>query len=234
MTPPPPRRPGPAGSREEPLAQQHSEVGGEQIFELLSCSERLVRHVAGRPNGVEHPRQPRVELRRRHLQIDQAGHPRGMPQLVLEPRDVHPGSDPTVSLPVHPHEHVALPQISQIQTARRMRPRAQLEHHRRQLQPLHGTPGRPPLLGQLLHRRGHEHPQPLVWSEDHGAHRNPQSPAPRLPQWQPVEDPVLDLQPPLVPPQRGQLLALGPTGRSPPRTSLPVLGEATRREVASA
>jgi hypothetical protein len=90
--------------REEPLAQQQSEVGGKQVLELVSSPESLVRDVARRSHDVEHRHQPRFAIRCRRLQIHQAGHSRGVPQLVLEPRDVHPRRDPAVPLPVQPDE----------------------------------------------------------------------------------------------------------------------------------
>ena len=55
-----------------------------QPFEFLGRAERLVRHVSRRPDGVEHRGESGVELRRRHLEVDQSGHPRGVSQLVFE------------------------------------------------------------------------------------------------------------------------------------------------------
>jgi hypothetical protein len=48
-----------------------------------------------------------------------------------------------------------------------VRPGAQLEHHRHQPQPGDRIPHRPPLGSELLQRRAHEHPHPLIWRPDH-------------------------------------------------------------------
>ena len=71
-----------------------------------------------------------------------------------------------------PDEDLALRQVGPVDLARRVRPRAQLEHHRHQPQPGHRVPHRPPLGGQLAQRGTHEHPQPLVGRPDHPATRH--------------------------------------------------------------
>ena len=61
---------------------------------------------------------------------------RGEAVLVLEARDLLVGRDPAVALAVDADEDVALREVGAVQLARRMRPRAELEHHRREAQPL--------------------------------------------------------------------------------------------------
>ena len=71
-------------------------------------------------------------------------------------------------------EDVALLEVAAIEAARRVRPSAELEQHRRQMKRLDRPTHRRPLLGQLLHRRRHEDTHPLVRSQDQGAVAAPQ------------------------------------------------------------
>ena len=76
--------------------------------------------------------------------------------LVLQSGDLLVGRHPAVALPVEPEEDVRLLQVRTIELTRRMRPRAELEHHGSEVQPLDGGPSRPALRRELLERRGDE------------------------------------------------------------------------------
>ena len=67
---------------------------------------------------------------------------------------------------IHAHEHLALRQVGAVYLARRVRPGAQLEHHRHQPQTGHRVPHCLPLSGQFLQRGTHKDPQPLVGRAD--------------------------------------------------------------------
>ena len=151
----------------EPLAQQHGQVVLDQALQLGGSREVLVGHVTGIPDPGQHLRQPRLTLRRRRLHIDQPGQPRRQQVLILQPGYLLPRRDPAVALPVHAHEHLALRQVGAVYLPRRMRPGAQLEHHRHQPQTGHRVPHCLPLSGQFLQRGTHKDPQPLVRRADH-------------------------------------------------------------------
>ena len=92
---------------------------------------------------------------------------RRQPVLILQPRDLHPRRHPAVPLPVDAHKHLALLQVRPVHGPRRVRPGARLIPHRDQVQPGDRPPRGRPLGGQLLQRRGDEHPHPLIRRQDH-------------------------------------------------------------------
>ena len=151
----------------EPLAQQHGQVVLDQALQLGGSGEVLVGHVTGIPDPGQHLRQPRLTLRRRRLHVDEPGQPRRQQVLILQPGNLFPRRDPAIALPVHAHEHLALRQVRAVYLARRVRPGAQLEHHRHQPQTGHRVPHCLPLSGQFLQRGTHKDPQPLVRRADH-------------------------------------------------------------------
>jgi hypothetical protein len=130
----------------------------------------------GRPDALDHRRQPRLLLRRRALEIQQHRHPGRQPELILQPGDLHPRRHPAIPLPVDPHKHLALRQIRPVHGPRRMRPGTGLIPHRHQMQPPDRPPRRRPLLRQLTQRGGNKHPHPLIRRQDHlgpGRSRHP-------------------------------------------------------------
>jgi hypothetical protein len=129
--------------------------------------------VAQYPKGAQHPEQVgqrlavvgQVPAHGAGQVADLSLQPLGQLELLLQPRDLHAGAELSVALPVHADEDVALGQVGPVQLLRRVRPRSQSEHHRRQPQRRNGPLHRPPLLGQLAplaHCRAHEHPETLV------------------------------------------------------------------------
>ncbi len=73
------------------------------------------------------------------LDVDELRHlGRGEVVLVLESRDLLARRDPAVAVGVDADEHVALRQVRPVELARGMRPRPELEHHRRQAHALDG------------------------------------------------------------------------------------------------
>ena len=78
------------------------------------------------------------------------------------------GRDPAVAVGVDADEDVALREVGAIQLARRVRPGAELEHHRGEPHPLDGGAHGRPLVGELAQGRTHEDPQPLVGRADRG------------------------------------------------------------------
>ena len=119
----------------ESLGEQGREVGLDEFRELLGGGEGRVR----RGVVVADPRHERGEPLLAFgglLHVDELRHlARREPVLVLEPRDLLTGADPAVLLPVDAHEHVALREVGAVQLPRRVRPRPELEHHRREVQP---------------------------------------------------------------------------------------------------
>ena len=83
--------------------------------------------------------------------------------LVLEPETSSSGRDPAVAVAVDADEDVALREVGAVELARRMRPGAELEHHRGQPHPLDRRAHGPPLVGELAQGRAHEHAQ-IRWS----------------------------------------------------------------------
>ena len=106
---------------------------------------------------------------RRLLEVQQPGERVGQAQLVLEPGDVHAGTDPAVALPVQADEDVRLGEVRPVQLLGRVRAGTQLEHDRRQPQrgdrPLHSRP----LIGQLGQRGADEHAEALIGCADRPA-----------------------------------------------------------------
>ena len=101
------------------------------------------------------------------LQVDELRHvARGEPVLVLEAGDLVARRDPAVVLPVDADEDVALLQVGAVELLRRMRPSTELEHDRREVQPL-DRGARGSALGlELLQGRADEDPEPLVGRAD--------------------------------------------------------------------
>ena len=77
-----------------------------------------------------------------------------------------PRARPSRSFASRCNEDLALRQVGPVHLACRVRPGAQLEHHRHQPQPGHRVPHRPALGRQLLQCRAHEHPHPLIGRVD--------------------------------------------------------------------
>ena len=112
----------------------------------------------------------------RRLDVDELRHRRGGEVvLVLEARDLLVGRDPAVALAVDADEHVALLEVGAVELAGRMRAGAELEHDRRQAQPLDRGARRAALVGEFAQGRAHEHPDPLVGRADRRALDDPQS-----------------------------------------------------------
>jgi hypothetical protein len=129
---------------------------------------QLLAHLAvQRQRLLQQLRQPRFTIRRRRLDVDQPRQPHRQLILILQPGDLLARCDPAVTLPVDTHEHLALRQVGPVHRPRRMRPGAQLEHHRHQPQRGHRVPHRLTLGSQLTQRRTHEHPNPLIGRADH-------------------------------------------------------------------
>ena len=112
--------------------------------------------------------QPGLAIGRRRLDVDEPGHPGREQVLVFQAGYRFPRCRPAVALPVDPDEDLALGQVSAVDLARRVRPGAQLEHHRDQPQADHGVSHGLPLGGELPRRRAGEDPDPLIGSTDHG------------------------------------------------------------------
>ena len=154
----------------EPLAEEHGEIVADQSPELPRGTEGSVRDG---PLGLEladHSGEPRFSLGCRCLDIQQAGHRHGEPELVLQARDVHVRTNPSVPLPVQADEDVGLGQIGSIQLPRRVRSSPELEHHRCEQEPGDGASHRGALLRHLGERRAHEDTQSLVGRPDRGRH----------------------------------------------------------------
>ena len=195
---------GPAVPGGELLAQQHGQVVAHQPAQLRRRAEVTVGDRALRLDAGQHPGQPRLPVRRRHLDVQQPGKRLRQLELVLQTRDLHARPDPPVPLPVQADEHITLRQVRPIQLLRRVRPRPELEHHRRQPQRRDGPRHCLPLLRELAQRGTHEHPQTTVRSPDHLLRR--QSLCPR--------SPPLRLHPASV--ERA-----GPTGNTPRQPTCP-------------
>ena len=129
----------------EALAQKDREVIAHQPAELARGAERAVRVRALRAQLVDHRGEPGLPLRRRSLEVEQPRARSREPELVLESRDVHPGPDQGVALPVQADEDVGLGEVGPVQLLRRVRPRAEFEHDRREAQRGDGAGARRPV-----------------------------------------------------------------------------------------
>jgi hypothetical protein len=160
------RRRAPPASDREPLAQKHRQVITHQPAQLSGGPERTI----GRRGLVLDADQPMSQaglaIRRRGLDIQQPGQLARQLKLLLQARDLHACDQLPVSLPVQPDEHIALRQVRPVQLGRRVRPRAELEHHRGEPQRRNGARDSSSLLSQLTQRGTHEHPQTPVWGSD--------------------------------------------------------------------
>jgi hypothetical protein len=150
----------------EALREEDRQVLRDEPLQLIRGGERAVGDGVLRADLGEQPVELLVTVRGGVLQVDELRHPQGQPPLVLEPGDVLAGSDPAVPLPVHGHEHVALCEVGAVELAGRVRPCAELEHHRRETELLDRPADGVSLVGELPEGRGHEHPEPLVRRTD--------------------------------------------------------------------
>ncbi len=152
----------------EPFGQHRREIVGDLLAQLLGGLEREIGDgVVGLdpPDQLLQPFFAPVAA----LDVDELRHaPRREVVLVLEPGDLLARRDPAVAVGVDPDEHVALGEVRAVQLPRGMRPRAEFEHHRRELHLLDRGAHGPPLVGQLVQGRTDEDPQPLVGGPDHG------------------------------------------------------------------
>ncbi len=164
------RRPRPRVSSNR-SASSVDEVAGDLLLELLGRVERQVgRGVVG-ADAVDQLDQPLLAVRGR-LDVDELGHRRRREVvLVLEPGHLLIGGDPAVALGVDADEDVGLREVRAVERARRVRPCAELEHHRSQVQPLDRRTSRAPLVGELAQGRADEDPESLIGSADHRARR---------------------------------------------------------------
>ena len=195
-----------AASGGEPLAQQHRQVITHQPAQLSGGPERTVGRRGLVLDAGQQISQPGLAIGRRRLDIQQPRQLTGQLELLLQARDLRAGDELPVPLPVQPDEHIALRQVRPVQLGRRVRPGAELEHHRGQPQRRNGTRNSPPLLSQLTQRGTHEHPQPPVRGPDDHliprplAHRSPlswpttqvcnQPPRPARPRQVPIRQPA--------------------------------------------
>ena len=140
---------------------------------MLGVGEEGVGGATVALDAVEELRQTGLPLAG-FFHVDQLRHLRARKTvLVLQSRDVLARSHPSVSLAVEPHEDVALREVGAVQVARRMRARAELEHHGSEVELLDGRTHRASLDREFAERRTHEHAQALVGSTDRrigGAH----------------------------------------------------------------
>ena len=160
------RRSGRPARRVEPIGQQGGDVGDDQLAQLLGRGEAPVRAVVVAADAVEQILQARIPIGCGVLDVDQMRHVARQAVLVFEARDLLVGSDPAVALPVQPDEDVALGEVGAVQRARRMRPRAQLEHDRGEVKRLDRSTSRFALGLQFAESGAQEDPDALVGSAD--------------------------------------------------------------------
>ena len=152
----------------EALGQQRREVAGHALGELVGVREGQVGGGVVGADACDELVEPLVAVLAL-LDVDELRHGPGCEVvLVFEPGDLLLGCDPAVAVGVDPDEDVALREVGAVQLAGRMRARAELEHHRRQLHPLDGIADGAPFVGELAQRRAHEDPEPLVGRADRG------------------------------------------------------------------
>jgi hypothetical protein len=133
----------------EALAEQHRQVIAYQPGQLSRRAEGTVGHCALGPDPVEQAGQERLPVGCRSLDVQQLQHAARQVELLLEAGDLHAGTDPAVALPVQPDKYIALLQVCPVQLLRRVRPGAQLEHHRSETQRCDGARDGVPLGSQL-------------------------------------------------------------------------------------
>ena len=165
----------------ETLARKHGEIGPDESPEFPRGTEQSI---GDGPLGLEllnHRGEPRLPVRRRSLDVDQARHRDGEPELVLQPRDVHLRADPAVALPVQADEDVGLCEVGPVQLPRRVRLSSQLEENGRESKRGNGARHGDAFLGELGQGRAHEDAQTLVRCPNH-----PDAPASALicPSWE--------------------------------------------------
>jgi hypothetical protein len=153
------------GRLSEPLGQQHRQIVGEKLRQVLGVRESLIRRFVVCPDPIEKLHQPRLAFRG-GLHIDQLGHPRREQVLVLEAGNLLPRRHPPVLPAIDPDEHLALRQVGAIQVTRRVMTRAQLEHRGSQVQPTDRALSRSPLSLELPQGRGDEDAHPLIGRTD--------------------------------------------------------------------
>ena len=151
----------------EAFGQQGGEVTADLVLQLVGGLERKVRGGVVGPDPIDQVFEA-ILARGARLDVDELRHgPRGEVVLVLEARYLLVRRHPAVAVAVDPDEHIALCEIRPVERARRMRSRAELEHHGRELHPLDRGAHGASLVGELAEGRAHEHPEPLVGSADH-------------------------------------------------------------------
>ena len=160
----------PRGSRRPPAASNRSasSVARSAVTRSASSSASVnvdVRRVVVVADPLEQLVEPLLPVLAA-LEVDELRDVGREVPLVLEARHLLARGDPAVLLPVDADEDVALLEVGAVQLARRMRPRAELEHHRREGEPLDRGPRGAPLGRQLLQRRADEHAQALVGRPD--------------------------------------------------------------------
>ncbi|MCZ7589933.1 MAG: hypothetical protein M5U27_13965 [Gaiella sp.] len=109
----------------EALGDEHGAIVTQQVGELLRGREATVRHVVGR-DAIQQRRETGLALLGGLLEVDELRQRAREQVLVLEPRDVHPGRDPAVTLPVNTDESVALLEVGAVEGPRRARARPEL------------------------------------------------------------------------------------------------------------
>ena len=165
----PVRRGSRAGGRREPLAQKQSQIIADQPGQVARGPERTVGVTRDGLDVGDHRRELRLPLGRWLLEVQQSGQRVRKSKLVLETRDVHSRSDPSVALPVQADEDVGLRQVRPVELLRWVRSSPEFEHQRRE--PQAGDRPRNSLaLGREFgQRRADEYAQPLVGRADRSA-----------------------------------------------------------------
>ena len=158
-----------AGARlVEALGQQGGEIAGHPVLQIGCRLEREIRGGVVALDARDQLLQPLFAVSA-CLDVNELGHlTRREIVLVLEPGDLLAGRHPPVAFGIDADEHVALREIGAVQLARRVRPRAELEHHGREAHAFDGSAHGRPLVCEFAQGRTHENPDPLVGRADQG------------------------------------------------------------------
>jgi hypothetical protein len=151
----------------EALGQEQRQVVGDALAQLLGCGELLVGSGILGSDAIEQSLQARLTFWCRGLDVDELRFGPRQLVFVFQPRHLHRGGDPAITLPVEANEDIALAQIGPVQLARWVGTCARLEEHRRQAQLRDSLSCCSPLGSQLIECRADKHPYPLIRCADH-------------------------------------------------------------------